>query len=182
MKTELKILSGAAAITKAIVSIQNRGAKLDNDVQAVGLSCIMHIEEHGDFTLAEKLVQALPKGARRLALVEWFLAFGMVSTLKKGQDEKEDEAIKAGRIFKLDRTKQTDCLGASERPWYEFRKEAEVQDAFDAAKAVHAVLQRLKSAESARKTVQGRAEALAEARALVLALEAQPKADEAAPV
>lgn len=175
----MQIIKSAALIDKAISSIQLRGAKLDKDIHVAAVSVLAHAAEHGDTTLADKLVQAMPKGGRRLALVEYMLAFGSIAVLDKKADK---EAIEAGRLFKLDRTKRYDEAGAVQTCWTDFKKEAAVLDAFDVQKAVASVLGRLKKATEEGKTVQGRAEALAEAQALVAALTAEPAPREDAPL
>lgn len=165
MKTT--IIKGAAAIDKAIASIKNRGAKLDHSIQQAGLSVLAHASEHGDTTCADRLVAAMPKGARKLALVEWMLAYGQVSKL----DQKVDaEAIKAGRLFKLDRTKTLDLNSADEKHWHEFKPEAAIATAFDAQAAVANVLARMRSAQSKGLSIEHKALALADAQALVTLL------------
>lgn len=162
----MKLIQGAAAINKAILSIQNRGAKLDGDIHLCGVSALAHASEHGDPSLCDKLVQAMPKGSRKLALVEWMLAHGQIVTL----DAKV--AKETGRTFALDRTKALDLDAAMAKSWVEFRKEAAPATAFDAQKAVQSVLTRLNAASKAGVTVEHKSEALAQARALVAALEA----------
>lgn len=162
----MKLIQGAAAINKAIASIQNRGAKLDSDIHLCGVSALAHASEHGDPSLCDKLVQAMPRGSRKLALVEWMLAHGQIVTL----DVKV--AKETGRTFALDRTKVLDLDAAMAKSWVEFRKEAAPATAFDAQKAVQSVLARLNAASKAGVTVEHKAEALAQARALVAALEA----------
>lgn len=162
----MKLIQGAAAINKAIASIQNRGAKLDGDIHLCGVSALAHASEHGDPSLCDKLVQAMPKGSRKLALVEWMLAHGQIVTL----DAKV--AKETGRVFALDRTKTLHMDEAMAKSWVEFRKEAAPATAFDAQKAVQSVLTRLNAAAKAGVTVEHKAEALAQARALVAALEA----------
>ena len=162
----MKLIQGAAAINKAIASIQNRGAKLDGDIHLCGVSALAHASEHGDPSLCDKLVQAMPKGSRKLALVEWMLAHGQIVTL----DAKV--AKETGRVFALDRTKVLDLDAAMAKSWVEFRKESAPATAFDAQKAVQSVLTRLNAASKAGVTVEHKAEALAQARALVAALEA----------
>ena len=105
----MQIIKTAAEINKAIASIAKRGAKLDGDIHKAGVAVIAHASEHGDSTLADKLVQAMPKGGRKLALVEWMLAHGQLAKLDPAVDK---EAIAAGRIFKLDRTRTLDLEGA----------------------------------------------------------------------
>lgn len=163
----MQIIKAAADIKKAITSIANRGAKLDGDIHKAGVSVLAHASEHGDSTLADSLVNAMPKGGRKLALVEWMLAHGQLAKLDPKADK---EAIAAGRIFKLDRTRTLDLKAAIETSWVEFKKEAPVHTAFDAQAAVKSVLARLKAANEKGLTVEHKAEALAEAQALVAAL------------
>lgn len=164
--TAPKLYVSAAEISKAIKSIAGRGAKLDGDIQLAGLSVLQHAEKHGDFTLAENLVEALPKGSRKLALVEWMLAFSQIAKLDKGVAG-DAERIAKGGIFKLDRKKTTDLTGAQAKPWHEFKKEASPLTAFDAQAAVKGVLAKLTAAGKAGLTVEHRAEAVAEAETLL---------------
>ncbi len=163
----MQIIKAPADIKKAITSIANRGAKLDGDIHKAGVSVLAHASEHGDTTLADSLVHAMPKGGRRLALVEWMLAHSQLAKLDPKTDK---EAIAAGRIFKLDRTRTLDIEGAIEASWVEFKKEAAVHTAFDAQAAVKSVLARLKAANAKGLTVENKAQALAEAQALVAVL------------
>lgn len=163
------IIKGAAAIDKAIASIKNRGAKLDASIQQAGLSVLAHASVHGDTTCADRLVAAMPKGARKLALVEWMLAFGEVRKLDP-KDPDEAARIKAGAVFKLDRTRMLDLEGADEKQWHEFKPEAAVSTAFDAQAAVANVLARMRGAVAKGMTIEHTQQALADAQALVLML------------
>lgn len=163
----MNIIKSAALITKAIASIQNRGGKLDADIHVAGVSVLAHASEHGDTTLADKLVLAMPKGGRKLALVEWMLAYGQLAKLDPKADK---DAIAAGRLFKLDRTKTHDEAGAIAESWVEFKPEVDVLTSFDAQAAVSYVVRRLKKATEGKLEIKGKAEALAEAQALVAAL------------
>jgi len=170
----IKLIEGAAGITKAIASISNRGAKLDTDIHACGVSVLAHASAHGDASLCDKLVHAMPKGGRKLALVEWMLAFGQIAKLDPKADK---DAIASGRVFKLDRTRTFNKDEAIGTPWTEFKKEAPVLTAFDAQSAVHSVLSRIDSAVKSGKHMQNVDAALREAQAVVAALEgAQTKA------
>jgi hypothetical protein len=163
----MKLIKGAAEIEKSLKSLHARGAKLDRDIHVVGVSVLSHASEHGDTTLADKLVNSLPKGSRKLALVEWMLAFGQVAKLDKANDK---DAIAAGRLFKLDRTRTLNLEEAAATSWTEFKPEAAPLDAFDAQAAVQSVLARLTKAGEKGLPVTHRAEALKQAQALVLAL------------
>lgn len=144
-KTALKLIVGTAAIDKAIASVKNRGAKLDADIQLAGLSILAHIDQHGDTTLADRLFNAMPKGARRLALAEWFVTFGKVAALAQKTDA---EAIGAGRVFGYAKDRTTDMEGAGAKPWHECRKEAAPAEVFDVQAAFHALMKRIENAKS----------------------------------
>ena len=165
----VKLIVGAAEIDKAITSIANRGARLDNDIQLAGLSVLAHTAEHGDTGVMDRLVNAMPKSARKLALVEWMLAYGRARKLNP-HDKDEAKAIKDGRVFKFDKERTLDLEGAIANPWVGFKKEAPVHTAFDAQAAVKSVLARLAAASKNGLTVENKAQALAEAQALVAAL------------
>ena len=166
---ELKLITGTAAIDKAITSIKNRGAKLDNDIQLAGLSVLAHTAEHGDTGVMDRLVHAMPKSARKLALVEWMLAYGRARKLDP-KNKDEAAAIKEGRVFKFDKERKLDLEGAVEKPWHQFKPEASVSTAFDAQAAVASVLARLQKAAREGMSIEHKAEALAQAQALVVAL------------
>ena len=161
----MQIIKGKAAIEKAIAPIASRGKKLDEDIHKAGVACLAHASEHGDTTLLDKLVNAMPRGSRKLALVEWALAFGQVVVLDK------KTAKDTGRVFGLDRGKKLDLDEAIAQPWMDFRPEADPATAFDAQAAVQSVLRKLANARQAGLTVENQALALKDARALVKALE-----------
>lgn len=176
---KIELYKGAAAINKAIDSIKNRGAKLDASIQQAGLSIMAHASEHGDTTCADRLVQAMPKGARKLAVVEWVLAYSQMRKLDPKQPE-EAARIKEGATFKLDRERKLDLESAMEKQWHEFKPEAAVATAFDAQSAVAALIARLKSAQSKGMTIEHKVEALAQAKALVEALTDKAEVQDAA--
>lgn len=159
------IIANAADIKKAIASIANRGAKLDNDIHTAAVSVLAHAAKHGDSTLADALVQALPKGARRNALIQMLLSYGTLVMVDKAV------AKATGRMFQHDKTRQFDEAGAIANPWYNFKKEADPLTVFAADKAVQALLDKLTKAKANGLTVEGAEAALATAKALVAALE-----------
>jgi hypothetical protein len=175
----MKYLTDLTGIKKAIASIASRGAKLDADIHSAGVSVIAHADKHNDATLCDSLVNAMPKGARKLALVEWMLAYGRIELLDKNADK---EAIENGRVFRVTKEKTFDEVGAIGTPWTEYRKEPSVQTAFDVQAAVASVMSRLTAATKGKKDIQNRTAALAEARALVAALETPAPTEAEAPL
>lgn len=106
-----------ADIELAIKSIAGRGASLDKDIQLTGLSILAHIEQHKEVSLFQKLYAALPKGSRTNAMVAWALAFGAIEV-------NLDKATKKERPFLYVKGKATDLAGATEKPWFDFKKPA----------------------------------------------------------
>lgn len=82
----MQVITKAADVTKLIVSIKSRGAKLDSDIHRAGVSCLHHAAEHGDVTLMQKLIDALPKSARRNAVIAWAVEFGAFEADEKGKN------------------------------------------------------------------------------------------------
>lgn len=163
-------LLNAQAIEKAITSIKSRGAKLDQSIWEAGVSCLNHASEHGDTTLLDKLLNALPKGSRKLAFTEWVLAHGQVRLLDS-KVKAEKIRIKAGGTFILDRERTLDLKGAMQKSWVEFKPEPSVQTAFDLQGSVQALVKRYESAVSKGLTVEGKDDALATLKALMAELE-----------
>lgn len=158
------LLNNTSDINKAITGISKAGAQLDSIIQLTALSVLKHISLHHDTTLADKLVNAMPKSGRKLALVEFLLAYGTFSKLDSSIDK---EAIKAGRYFKNDKTKTLDLQAAIDKPWYAMKKEAPVLTAFDAHASVKALMARLTAANTSGLEITNKAQALNDAKALV---------------
>lgn len=138
--TTLALYNTAAEITKAIASIQKRGVTLQNDIHKTALSCLKHVEMHGDITLANRLLDAMPGMGRKNALADWFVAFGKFTA---SEDEKNG-------LLAYSSDKETMLSEATATPFWEFKPEPKWVP-FDFDKAVTAVL---KKAETARKKGQ----------------------------
>ena len=92
-------------VAGSIRSIRDRGRKLDGLIHETGIQCMLHAREHGDVTLATRLVDAMPRSGRRKALIRWFTdhtpmkysekkqAFGLKK--KAGDDDFQIEAANA---------------------------------------------------------------------------------------
>lgn len=75
-KAAATAILSAAATDKLIVSIKGRGKNLDKDIHQAALSVLDHHAKHGDVTLANRLLLAMPRSGRANALMAWMLAFG----------------------------------------------------------------------------------------------------------
>lgn len=132
------LLVGVAAITAAIGSITKRGAKLDADIQHCALSILAHVDQHNNVTLINDLYKGMPKGSRKAALSEWLLAFGKCKA-NEGADKKTVP-------FLYDGSKKTDMVHAAEKPWFDFKPDADPDQVFDFAKMLTSLLNKASKA------------------------------------
>jgi hypothetical protein len=154
MTKQITLISGAAAISKAVASIKNRGAKLDADIQLAGVSILAHIEQHHNVTLLNDLLLALPKGARKNALAEWAMANGQVK-LNEGPTRKDVPFLYAKeRITSLDK--------AWEKPWYDYAPTPDLIQTFDVQAAVAKILKQVANARKQNPDVEVKGENLLE--------------------
>ena len=168
----MKLLSNVTEINKAIASISKRGKQLDNDIHVAGVSCLKHCDAHGDSTLLDKLVQAMPKGSRKAAFCEWALAYGNVRMLDR-ENKADKSAIEQGRLFAKDKSKTYDEAGAIANKWYDFKPEPDLLTTFDASAMVTSMMKRLAKAQKQGAEVTGQDDALKQLRALMQQLETQ---------
>lgn len=142
------MLEGAKAIDTAIKSISRRGKTLERDIHVAAVSSLNHAELHGDITLAQKLVDAIPTMARKNALKDWFLAHGKFSY---------DMANKA---LTYNKNGVTLLQEAIETPFWVFKPEAEYKP-FDINTAVAQLVHRAeKAVEKGEKVPTQKLEAL----------------------
>ena len=73
------VLLNSTQMDAAIKSITGRGAKLQADIHQCAVSALAHFNQHGDSTLINRLILALPKSSRTNALVAWALHFGQLA-------------------------------------------------------------------------------------------------------
>jgi len=135
MTKTIKLITGKDNIIKAIASITKRGAGLDKDIWIAAVSAMAHHNEHGDVTIINGLVSAMPKGSRVNAIRDYILAHGKVSF---------DSDTK---LFKHDKDGFFDLEGALAVSWVEFKPEPEYKP-FDALKLVTALAKRIAAADS----------------------------------
>jgi hypothetical protein len=60
---------------KRIVTIANGAKSLQTDIHETAVSCLAHVRDHGDTTLAVRLLAVLPSGQRRNTLAQWFKVY-----------------------------------------------------------------------------------------------------------
>lgn len=133
MTKTFKLVEGAANIQKLIVSVTTRGKKLENDLHVAAVSTLHHAGQHGDITLANRLLEGLPASTRKNALREWYLSFGK---FKWNEEEK---------ALAYDKTKQSLLDDAIATPFWEFKPEPAFKP-LDIAGSLMSFLNRVDSA------------------------------------
>jgi hypothetical protein len=128
---QMKLILEAKAIDIAIKSIQSRGSKLQKDIHICAVSCLAHIDKHGDITLLNRLIQALPSGWRSNAVKAWAEDFGKVNW---------DNTQKA---FVFDKAKKSNIDGAIATSPEEYKPEQEYKP-MDLAEAIKAIVKKAK--------------------------------------
>lgn len=93
----VKFTRDAKTIGKFVDSVLRRAKTITRDIHIVGVSTLIHAAEHGDITLMTKLVDGLPGGFRKSALLKWFIAHGPV-VWNPGDKKAEDKALRKGRL------------------------------------------------------------------------------------
>lgn len=123
MKLSIALGASAKDIEKVIVSIAGRGKKLDQDMHSAACASLHHVTLHGDPTLLNRLVLALPKAARRNALVLWATKFGMVAL-------NDDAKTRAERPLVYAKGNKADIEGAQAQPFFELKNVREGGDSW----------------------------------------------------
>lgn len=156
-----------ASFVRACVSIKTRGAKLDNEIQELGLAALKQVDQ-GNMNWINTLALALPKSARTVAFKAWVLACGKCVL-------NEDKASAKAVPFRFAKDKVTLLELAAEKPWYKHAKDTEAP-VFDAQKAVDSLLTRLKGNVSLTAEQE---KAIAGHTAAIKALLSQPQGQSA---
>lgn len=160
----MNLFTKTTDIVSAIEDIRTTGKKLDNMIQVAACSVIQHVAKHGDITLVNTLIEAMPNGSRVNALRDFIGTFGKVAY---------DEATKA---FVFDKEKKTDLAGAQAIMWTEFKPE-QAYVAFDLQALLASVLKKAdKALGEAPQEVD--LELLAALRAVTDPLNTEPKTTE----
>ena len=134
--------------TAAIANIKINGKALDQAIQEVGLSVLYHVGENREVSLAIKLLNVMPKGSRRNALIEWFIQFGMIAV-------NTDKATAKERPLVFDRDRCTNLKGAAAKPWFTCRPERPAAEVFDVEAKLRQLLKQLESARAKGLEVRG---------------------------
>lgn len=107
----MKLFTNKTDILAAIADVNTTGKKLDNMIWVAAASIVAHIQEHREVSLANQLIDAMPKGSRVNALIAYFDA--------TSQAAYEVDA----KTFVFSRSKVTDQALAISKSWVEYKPE-----------------------------------------------------------
>ena len=131
----MKLFTSKKDIVAAIEDIRATGKKLDQMIQVAACSVLSHLDQHGDISLVNSLIDAMPKGSRVNALRDFIGTFGKL---------KYSDAKKA---FVYDKAGETDLNGAQSIMWTEFKPE-QPYVAFDLKSLIASVIKKAETASS----------------------------------
>lgn len=107
-------------INRNIQTISRSYAKVNTLVHTTAVGILVHAQQHGDCTAALRLVQAMPKSARRGLLINWFAKYSPIGmNVNKGKVGFHKEGAKLYRPF--------DIEAATANPWFS-GEEADKED------------------------------------------------------
>lgn len=132
----------------AISNIKMNGKALDGAIQDVGLSVMQHCATNGEASLAIKLLNALPRGARRNALIQWFILYAPIVV-----EQDKDKAKTHPLAFNRDGT--LDVAGAAAKPWWTCRPEKSPAEEFDFEASLERLLDRARKAKEKGLAIKG---------------------------
>lgn len=125
-------------INSQIKSIKGKNEKLRDQIHTVAVSIIGHGFEHGDATLATKLIDAT-KGLDRQALIYYFEDVGCFKWDKASLQFKMNKSRVAKMVFDEAYLNSEDCAR-----WYDYaREKAGLKTAFDLEARVASLLKQV---------------------------------------
>lgn len=132
-------ITDTKAFKAACDSIQKRGKKLDADIQTAAMSAAYAMQQHGNPMYVNMLFLAMPAGARKAALTDWYLKYAGV-VANDGENKKE-------MPFKHTKDKSVNLEGGAQEPWFECKKEPEPDEVFDVLAALNAIIKKAQGKE-----------------------------------
>jgi len=139
-------LAGKADLAAFIAHIGRNGVQMDRMIQLAAVHAIGHAIQFGDIVYANRLFEAMPKGARLQAMVKYLEKYGPFIYVAAAKEFMFDKAHK--RVF--------DGVKLMQTPWYEVDAgTVQIKSTLDVQKMVDAMIKRLETAiEKDDRTIQ----------------------------
>lgn len=134
------VLLDQAGTDALIAKIKTAGTKLDSMIQQALQCGAIHAHKHSDAALLQKLLDALPKGSRSVAVKDWMMKYAPIGFNEKGvlvfnrPYDNKDEASRATAIAACEAAMHwTDCK--PEQPFVPFDLDKALASLLKKAKA-----------------------------------------------
>lgn len=142
------LITDKKALNEAIEAWGVQGKAWTKHGHLLAMSALSLLAAHGDIGPVNRLYLAMPKGTKTTAMAEWLLTFGkLVPT--------EDKEKAKTQPFTYSKEKMNNLEGAAKKPWYEFKPEPTVIEAFDVQAAVKAAIKAIEQKATKAQTITG---------------------------
>ena len=105
-------------INSQIKSIKGKNLKLRDQIHTVAVSIIGHGWEHGDATLATRLIDAMDRGLDRQSLITYFEDIGCFKWDKESTGFKLNKSKRDSMVFDEDYLNSENCAR-----WYDYARD-----------------------------------------------------------
>jgi len=136
----IKDIVKADKLDKLIEGIAKTSRKLDADMHLAAVSALVHADEHGDIRPMNALFDAMPKGMRKNALLEWCERFGKF------------KAAETGKQVVFDKFAKSNVEGALAKEFWEIAPEAKYT-AFDLRSELERLIKKATKANESDKNL-----------------------------
>lgn len=92
----MEIIQGSTKLNNLITAISKSSSKLDSVIHQALVSLLVHVRDHGDTTLLERLFTAVPKGSRIASYFAWCEKYAPLK-VKRTKEEFGQVTVKKGR-------------------------------------------------------------------------------------
>jgi hypothetical protein len=134
-------------IDSKIKSIKTRGKNIDKDIHETGVAIMRHAMAHGDYSAANRLVDAMPKSGRTKAFIKWFSDHTPYNWNEQEKTFKLPKNKDNRRVFLIDEAEKV--------PFWEYTVEKEPGE-IDVDKMLAALFKRVEKAEGEGREVKGK--------------------------
>lgn len=125
----MELYTNKSSIINAIIINSRDQRDVQSEMHRIACSCLNHAEQHGDFTLATRFINAMRKSQRRNAVVLWFTMYGPFEWATTDKTGKSLKAKEQGFVKNRgDKANPFNLNAAMEKPFWELTKVMEGVD------------------------------------------------------
>lgn len=147
--TELVLIKGSENLNAAIKAVQETGQTYQKSVHQLAVSILYHVGAHGDTTVVQRFISAMPESVRANGLRAWFEHFGPIKF--------DQDATDGTELVQYVRGKPALIGDADAKPFWKFKAhEGKPYVALDMERWLSSAIRKLeKDAKEAGKNHDG---------------------------